>query len=143
MPYRALDDIGTADAAFEAWGATPEEVFAAAADATLNVMVEDPAAVAAREQRHLTAEAESLDLLLLGFLNELLYLKDAERLLLRVTEVRLQGGPGHWRVEGEARGEEIDPDRHALVVDVKAVTLHRLRVERTQRGWEATVVVDV
>ena len=143
MPYRALDDVAKADAAFEAWGATPEEVFAAAADATLNVMVEDPAAVAAREYRHLTAEAESLDLLLLGFLTELIYLKDAEQLLLRVTEVRLQGRPGHWRVEGEAWGEEIDPDRHSLVVDVKAVTLHRLRVERTQRGWEATVVVDV
>lgn len=143
MPYRYREDIATADAAFDAWGATPEEVFAAAADATANVMVEDLATVLPRHRRHLAAEAESLDLLLLGLLQELIYHKDAEGLLLRVTGVRIEGEPGAWRVAAEARGEEIDPARHALVVDVKAVTLHRLRVEQTDAGWEATVVVDV
>jgi hypothetical protein len=40
MPYRFLEDIATADIAFEARGETLEEVFTAAAEATMNVMIE-------------------------------------------------------------------------------------------------------
>ncbi len=40
-------------------------------------------------------------------------------------------------------GEKIDSGKHDLVVDVKAVTLHRFRVEKTQRGWEAVVILDI
>ena len=73
-----------------------------------------------------------------------MYFKDAEGLLLRVPEVRISGGDGGaFVLEAEARGEPLDPARHRLQVDVKAVTLHRLRVERTERGWEAFVVLDV
>ena len=43
----------------------------------------------------------------------------------------------------EMRGEEIVPDRHDLIVDVKAVTLHRYRVEETPDGWESTVILDI
>ena len=41
MPYTYLEEIAIADIAFRATGKTEEEVFAAAADATVNVMVED------------------------------------------------------------------------------------------------------
>ena len=50
-PYRYLEEIATADVAFEAWGATREEAFLAAADATLNTMVEEIGTVAPRERR--------------------------------------------------------------------------------------------
>ncbi len=41
MPYQFVDEIATADIAFEAWGEDLEEMLAAAADATMNVMVSD------------------------------------------------------------------------------------------------------
>ena len=41
MPYEYLEDVATADIAFRAWEPTLEGVFVAAADATMNVMVED------------------------------------------------------------------------------------------------------
>ena len=37
-----------------------------------------------------------------------------------------------------AAGEPLDPARHALGADVKGVTLHRLQVVQTPKGWEAT-----
>ncbi|HOV88133.1 MAG TPA: archease, partial [Syntrophobacteraceae bacterium] len=40
MPFRYIEDIATADVAFEAWGETLEDLCVAAADATMNVMVE-------------------------------------------------------------------------------------------------------
>ncbi len=40
-------------------------------------------------------------------------------------------------------GEELDMDRHELVVDVKAVTLHRYALERVDKRWRAFVVLDI
>jgi SHS2 domain-containing protein len=143
MPYRYLEDVAIADAAFEAWGPTPEEMLTAASDATLNIMVGDPGAVRERECRKFQVEDAGMDMLLFQMLQELIYFKDAERLLLRVRKVQLRQCPGIWTAIIEARGETIDPDRHDLIVDIKAVTLHRLQVEQTALGWTATVVVDV
>ena len=141
--YRYLEEIATADVAFEAWGATKEETFLAAADATLNTMVEEIGTVAPRERRIFSLAADSLDLLLFELLQELVYYKDAERLLLRVCDLRIEEtGPG-YRLHADAIGETIDPSRHPLLADVKAVTLHRLSVEKTPSGWHAVVVLDV
>jgi SHS2 domain-containing protein len=142
-PYRYLEEIATADVAFEAWGATPEDTFLAAADATLNTMVEDIGTVAPLERRVFSLAADSLDLLLFELLQELVYHKDAERLLLRVRDLRIEEAGSRYRLHAEAIGETIDPARHPLLADVKAVTLHRLVVEKTPDGWRAVVVLDV
>jgi len=141
--YRYLEEIATADVAFEAWGATPEETFLAAADATLNTMVEEIGTVAPREGRVFSLAAESLDLLLFELLQELVYHKDAERLLLRVRDLRIEETGSGYRLHANAVGETIDRGRHPLLADVKAVTLHRLSVEKTPSGWRAVVVLDV
>jgi SHS2 domain-containing protein len=142
-PYRFREDVAMADAAFEAWGATLEELFAAAADATTNTMAENLEGIEDRQRRAIRIEEQSADLLLYRLLEELIYLKDAEGLLLRVPAVRIRHREGALLLEAEARGEPLDPSRHRLQADVKAVTLHRLRVERTPRGWEASVVLDI
>lgn len=143
MGYRYLDDVAIADVAFHAWGATVDEVFSQAARATLGVMVEDPGAVEPRLQRRLELEAVSADLLLYDFLSELLYHKDAERLLLLPERVEVTLAAQGARLTAVLAGEEIDRQRHVLLVDVKAVTLHRFALERTAHGWEAEVVLDI
>jgi SHS2 domain-containing protein len=142
-PYRYLEGIATADVAFEAWGATLEETFLAAADATLNTMVAGIGTVAPRERRVFSVSADTLDLLLLELLQELVYHKDADRLLLRVRDLRIEETGSGYRLHADAIGETIDPGRHPLLADVKAVTLHRLSVEKTPSGWRAIVVLDV
>ena len=42
-----------------------------------------------------------------------------------------------------AEGEKLDPDRHEQRADVKAVTLHRFQVEKTNGGWKATTILDI
>ena len=143
MPYRYLPDIAIADVAFEAWAASLEELFLAAADATMNVMVADLDSIAERDIRILKAGDSELDMLLFALLQELIFFKDAEKLLLRIRNLKILRLGDRYEIEAEACGEEIDPSRHDLVVDVKAVTLHRFRVEQTTLGWEATVVLDI
>ena len=142
-PYRYLEEIATADVAFEARGSTLEETFLAASDATLNTMVEEIGTVAPREHRAFSLAADSLDLLLFELLQELVYRKDAERLLLRVRDLRIEEAGSGYRLDADTAGETIDSRRHSLLADVKAVTLHRLVVERTPDGWRAVVVLDV
>jgi SHS2 domain-containing protein len=143
MPYRYLPDIAIADVAFEAWADTLEGLFLAAADATMNVMVADLATIVEHETRTLAVADDEADMLLFQLLQELIFYKDAERLLLRVQKIEIRQDESGYALQAEARGEEIDPSRHDLVVDVKAVTLHRFHLTQTARGWEATVILDV
>lgn len=143
MPYEFLEDEATADVAFEAWGKDLEEVFRSAAEATLNIMVDNPEDIKPLERRSLELSNEALDLLLFDFLQQLIYYKDAELLLLRVPEVRVEGRDGAWRLRAVAQGERLDSARHRQIVDVKAVTLHHFRLEQIPGGWRAHVILDI
>ncbi len=143
MPYHYLEDIAVADVAFLAWGRTLEEMFVAAAKATMNVMVEDLASIDTQRQIALHVESDTLDMLLFRFLSELIFLKDAESILLSVVQVHVEQQPECYRLTAEAQCEELNRKKHQLKVDVKAVTLHRLRVEQKPHCWECSVVLDV
>ncbi len=41
------------------------------------------------------------------------------------------------------RGERFDPQRHQFLTEIKAVTYHELKVERTDAGWRARIIFDV
>ena len=143
MHYEYLEDIATADVAFEATADTVESVFVAACDATLNVMVDDIDAVDRTVVREIFLQDDDLEILLFRFLNDVLYIKDAERLFLRVCDLGIATGDGVYHLAAQMCGERIDARRHALLLDVKAATLHRLAVESTESGWRARVVLDV
>ncbi len=143
MPYEFLEDVATADIAFSAWGKTLEETFRSAADATLNVMVEELDAILPKEKRDLRLENDQLDMLLFDLLQELIYYKDSEKLMLRTPQIYIEEKSKPYVLETTALGEKLDPDRHHPRVDVKAVTLHRFRLAQTDRGWEAFVILDI
>jgi SHS2 domain-containing protein len=143
MPYRFQDEISTADVAFEAWGATREELFISSAAALLGTMAAAPEKVARQQGLTVLLEHEELDLLLWSFLQELIFYKDARRLLLHADRVRIEQRDGLFRLEAQLSGERVDAGRHRLLVDVKAVTLQRFQVAFTDNLWRAVVVLDV
>jgi|GEM_PF-1577872 len=161
MPFAPLDDIPAVDAAFRAWGADLNEVFRSAWNAVRAVLLDreddreddrDTGAVAgelgssARNApdplRKLELHERELDYLLLEFLQEQLYLKDAEAALYTVGELTVEREAGGWRLVAELEGRPIG-QAGAQGVDVKAVTLDHLGVQQTAEGWEATVVLDL
>ena len=143
MPFRFLEEIATADVAFEAWGATAEELFIASAEALLQTMVAAPDRVRRRLELVIRLNNDAPDLLLFAFLQELVYYKDARRLLLHADSVRIQRVNDSFLLEALVTGEEIDSPRHHPLVDVKAVTLHRFNVEMGDTLCRAVVVLDV
>lgn len=142
MSFRFVEGA-TSDLAFEATGPDLGEVLAAAAEALLAATVGRPGAVEPRVRREIRLDDTQADLLLLRFLNELIYLRDAEELLLRPIRVRVSEDGGTWELRAELAGEPLDPARHALSSDVKAATAHGLEVARHGAGWRATVTLDV
>lgn len=143
MTYRFLDGIAMADVAFEATGENLAELFVAASDATINTMIDSIDGILPKTSRKIQLRNGQLDLLLFDFLQELIYYKDADGLLLRVPQVEIEQQGDEFRLAATGFGEEFDPTRHEPRSDVKAVTLHQFTVERTPEGWRCLVILDV
>ena len=142
MSYEFLEDVATADIAFVAQGKDLEELFQAAGDATINTMIENLDSIEPTETRTFSLENDALDMLLFNFLGELIYYKDSELLLLRAQQVQIEEKDA-YQLTAVTRGEKLDPNRHQQRVDVKAVTLHRFQLEKTDDGWTAMVILDI
>jgi SHS2 domain-containing protein len=143
MNYQYLENMTTADVAFEAWGPTVEEMFIAAADATMNTMVNNLSAIKTQIDIRLELVNQELDLLLFNFLNEFLFYKDSQRLLLRVKHLSIAAQNSFFELDAVLSGEKLNPERHQLAVDVKAVTLHNFSISQSADGWKATVILDI
>src|SRR5438132_10907072 len=143
MPYKFLEEIGSADIAFEASGRDLPALFVAAADATMNVMIDNLDAIELRETRQIELSNDQIDMLLFDFLQELIYFKDAKRLLLRACETQIDRKDEVYFLKSKVAGEQLDDTRHQQRADVKAVTLHGFSVEKHHGGWKATGVLDI
>jgi SHS2 domain-containing protein len=143
MPYKFLEEIGTADIAFEATGHDLPQLFVAAADATMNVMIDNLDAIEPRETRHIELSNDDIEMLLFDFLQELIYFKDAKRLLLRVRRAQIDQKDERYSLKAKVAGELLDAARHHQRADVKAVTLHGFSVKNEDSGWKARVLLDI
>jgi SHS2 domain-containing protein len=143
MPFEYVEDSVTSDVTFHAWSETLDELFAAAVDATTNGMVADLDAIRPNERREVEVDATEIDLLLLRLLDEIVFLKDAEGLLVRAEAVHVDAEATPLRSRAILVGERIDRTRHELAADVKGVTLYGLRVEHVDPFWHARVTLDV
>ena len=134
--YEIVDH--TADVAIVARGADAGEAFANAGRALLS-LVTDPDSVAEVEERRIELSADDLADLLVAWLNELIYLFDAENLLLSGFDVRPVGDTG---LVATVSGERVDKTRHRIKLGVKAATHHMLEIDR-DNGVRLQVLFDI
>jgi len=128
-----------ADIGVRGYGASPDEAFAQAALA-MTAVITDPATVNPTVAVPIACEAPDLELLLVDWLNALIYEMATRRMLFGRFAVRITGNT----LEGTAWGETVDRARHPLAVEVKGATYTALRVEQNPAGhWLAQCVVDV
>ena len=156
----------TADIAVEATAPDRSGVFAAVADGLAAAHCDDIPAGGRRFT--FSVEAEGPEALLFDYLDELIYLRDVRGVLPVDNEARVEvigdgsgddgersgNGEGtkdvdersngetgdRWRVEASARGVPLaDVDAR----EIKAVTYSQMRLEATDDGWVAYVVLDV
>lgn len=139
MSYKFLDDIAIADAAFEAEGKDLNELFRECAVATFEVMV-DTKKVESKIKKVIKLENEDLEKLLYEFLEELIFLKDRDALVFGEFNIKIEEG---YKLEAEISGDKIDYKKQKLRSDVKAVTLHKFKVEKVGNKYKAFVILDI
>jgi SHS2 domain-containing protein len=138
--WNVIEAIAIADCALEIRGDDLDDLFATAARALADVMV-DPETVAHDVEREVRLEARALDLLLHDWLSELIFLKDSEQLVFPGAVVSVREVPP--LLTARLVGGRIDRERSVLRADPKAVTFHQFALEPRGAGWYARVVIDV
>jgi SHS2 domain-containing protein len=128
-----------ADVGVRGQGATLAEAFTAAATA-LTAVICEPGKVAARQAVAIECAAPDVELLLVDWLNALVYEMATRRMLFARFDVRIEDG----RLRATAWGEPVEAARHQPAAEVKGASFCELRVERQPDGlWLAQCVVDV
>jgi protein archease len=127
-----------ADIGLRGFGATPEEAFEQAARALTAAVTS--ADVAPKMAVEVCCEAPDRELLLVEWLNAVIYEMAVRRMLFGAFTVRIAGG----RLEAALFGEPVDVARHAPASEPKGATYTALKVARDAAGvWSAACVVDV
>ena len=128
----------TADVGIIAYGANMKEAFASAAKGLFSLITEldDVEEVVPRDIELTTPDQESL---LVAWLNELIYLFDAENIIFKrfdITEL------GNTRLKARSYGERVDSSKHKLKTGVKAATYHALKIDNGD-GCQVRVLFDI
>jgi SHS2 domain-containing protein len=128
-----------ADIGIRGFGRSLEEAFEQAALA-LTAVVADVPAIAQVESVEVCCHAPDRELLLVSWLNAIIYEMAVRRMLFSKFRVVTSGGS----LTGTLSGEKVDPERHQLAVEAKGATVTALRVAQDVDGqWLAQCVVDV
>ena len=143
MPYEYLDEAAIADIAFEARENTLNALFSTAAHALVNIMIERLEKIERIKEVKVEIEHDSLEMLLFNYLQEFIYYKDAEQLLLLPSVINIEPGENRYYLRSTLSGEKIDYSRHEMLADVKAVTLHSFTLEKRETYWYAYVLLDI
>ncbi|MDH3747660.1 MAG: archease [Gammaproteobacteria bacterium] len=105
----------------------------------LTAAVTDPDSVIAEKSISLFCEAPSDELLLVDWLNTLIYEMAVRKMLFREFSVTITAGV----LQAEVKGEPVNRGKHHPAVEVKGATYTALAVEQTNEGWLVQCVVDV
>lgn len=128
-----------ADMGVRGIGSSKEEAFQQAALA-LTAVVTDPQLVVPEELVEVACEAPDDELLLVDWLNALIYEMATRKTLFSRFEVRIDGS----NLKAKMWGEKIDTEKHQPAVEVKGATCTELKVRKGPNGsWLAQCVVDV
>jgi SHS2 domain-containing protein len=132
----------TADVYVAAYGKTMEEAFENAAKATIKVMT-DPERVEASTIEEIEIKGSDLETLLYDWIEEILVRFDAYQKLYSEFDVNIIEDNGKLVLKARIGGEVFDPDKHSQNMGVKAITFHRMEIERKPDNITLKFVLDV
>lgn len=120
-------------------GTSIEEAFEGAAMA-MSALTTQLAKVSRKENIEIRCEAPDEEMLLFDWLNAIVYEMATRNMVFGAFRVTIDD----CRLQGTARGETRDRERHMAGVEVKGATFTELLVsERDDGTWVAQCVVDV
>lgn len=138
MKYELIDH--TADFGIRVFGNDLKNLFENAAFALSDMIAGIPSPTGQASSRDVILEGDDLPDLMANWMRELLFFWTGRELLVSGAEmISLAENSLAAKVETV----DYDPDIHEIIHEIKAVTYHGLRVDKTDDGWEATLILDV
>jgi len=137
MPYQLIDH--TADIGIKASGETLEELFETAAEAMFDQIV-DTRRLKGLGKTRLEVTGIDREDLMISWLRELLFLWNGREMLVKRAAIK---AISETALSAVVIYDPYDPQTHEILTDIKAVTYHGIRVEKSEAGWESTVIFDV
>jgi SHS2 domain-containing protein len=135
--YATFDHTG--DLGLEVWAPTPRELYEQAAVA-LMAQIADPGADPPVERAELSLEGDDPGDLLVHWLNSVLLESDLRHVVWTAVQVhRLTPR----RIEATLMGARIDPKRHTLLREVKAVSFHDMQLRLDPGDCRCRLVLDL
>ena len=144
VPPDWLQEIDhTGDIGIRVTAASLEALFERAAVGTFYVLTDLPA-VEAADETEITVEGRDREALMVRWLSELNYRHTVEhRLFCDFSVEAIEETADGLVLTGVARGEPLDPDRHTVYTEIKAITFHGMEIRETDAGWSVQVIFDM
>ncbi len=127
------------DAGIRAFGKDPEGLFLNAALGMYS-LITGPENVSPQKSIEIQASGNSPEGLLVSWLNELIFHFDTYGFIGR--EIHIQELRSAL-IKATVTGEDFNPEKHGRGLLIKAATYHKLKIERKDDHWEATVIFDI
>ena len=136
-PFEVIDH--TADIGIVAYGADIKQVFANAALGLFNLMA-DLDGFKENVRREVELSAEDVEILLVEWLNELIYIFDVEHIIFKKFEIEKLTST---EIKARCFGEKIKPRKRKLKREIKAATYHMLKINKEDGGYKVQVIFDI
>ena len=136
-PFEIIDH--TADIGIVAYGADIKQVFANAALGLFNLMA-DLGNLKEDTKREIELSAEDVEVLLVEWLNELIYISDVEHIIFKRFEINELS---NTQLRATCFGEKIKPGQHRLKREIKAATYHMLRLNKENGSYKVQIIFDI
>lgn len=138
--FEPIDISG--DVGMRAFGATAEEAFINEAMGMYS-LITDIGSVGETRKIIIETRSDSLEGLLAGYLNELIFQFDAYGFVGKSIDINMFTLEPAPFLKATVRGEEFNPEKHERKLLIKAATYHKLRIEKTGDVWEIDVIFDI
>ena len=136
----------TADVGFSVRARELKTLFQKSAGAMMSIVV-DPKTVRCKDDIKISLEGTTVEELFLSWLKEILYKAEKEGMVFSRFDICKDNFSHHqpekYRIYGKLRGERIDPLRHEICTEIKAVTRHGYFLEKKGSYWESKILFDI
>lgn len=136
-PFEIIDH--TADIGIIAYGADIKEVFANAALGLFNLMA-DLTDLDENIKREVGMSAEDTEVLLVEWLNELIYISEVDHVIFKRFEISELSNNS---INATCFGQKLKSGQHRLKREIKAATYHMLKIDKENNRFKAQIIFDI
>lgn len=139
--YRIIENLS--DVAVEAWGNSPEELFAYMGQGMFAVMTDSR--ILARDSYKISIREDcgsSYEEAMVAWCNELIYQFETSKVLFSRFNINKLALQKNTQIEAEVWGEPFDQNKHEIKVAIKAATYHQLKIEQNGQ-WRCQLIFDI